>query len=130
MQLNVVKTKEIVIDFSRRLHPPPSPVCIGGINVEIVKSYKYLGVELDNKLEWSTNTEAVYKKGLSQLYFLWKLRSFNGCNRTLKMFYQTVAASNIFFAVVCWARGIKAKVANRLKTSALLSALSLVLWRT
>lgn len=95
--------------------------------MEIVKSYKYLGVELDNKLEWSTNTEAVYKKGLSQLYFLWKLRSFNGCNRTLKMFYQTVAASNIFFAVVCRARGIKAKVA---KTSALSSALSLVLWRT
>lgn len=68
MQLNVVKTKEIVIDFSRN-KTPPSPVCIGGINVEIVKSYKYLGVELDNKLEWSTNTEAVYKKGLSQLYF-------------------------------------------------------------
>ena len=33
----------------------PSPVCIGGTDVDLVKSYKYLGVVLDNKLECSTN---------------------------------------------------------------------------
>ncbi len=82
--------------------------------MESVKSYTYLGVELDNKLEWSTNMEAVYKKGLSRLYFLRNLRSFNVCNRILKMFYQTVTASTIFFAVVCWGMEIKSKDANRL----------------
>ena len=35
---------------------------------------------LDNKLEWSTNTEAVYKKGLRRLYFLSRLRPFNVFN--------------------------------------------------
>jgi len=30
------------------------------------------------------------------------------------MFYQSVVVSIIFFAVVCWGAGIKAKVANRL----------------
>ncbi|XP_034020935.1 meiosis 1 arrest protein [Thalassophryne amazonica] len=34
-------------------------------------------IYLDNKLEWSTNTGAIYKKGLSRLYFLRRLRSFN-----------------------------------------------------
>lgn len=37
----------------------PDPVCIGGTDVEIVTSYKYLGVQLDHKLEWSANTDRV-----------------------------------------------------------------------
>ena len=48
-----------------------------GVNVEVVSTYKYLGVHLDNKLDWSANTDAVYKKGQSRLYFLRRLRSFN-----------------------------------------------------
>ena len=64
---------------------------------------------LDNKLEWTTNTEAVYKKkGLSRLYFLRRLRSFNVCNRLLQMFYQSVVASTIFLSVASWGAGIKA----------------------
>ena len=77
-------------------------------------SYKYLGVVLDNKLEWTTNMGAVYKKGLSRLYFLRRLRSYNVCNRMLQMFYESVVASTVFFAVVSWGAGIKAKDANRL----------------
>ena len=76
---------------------PPSPVYISGADIDIVDFYRYLGVVLDNKLEWTTNTEAVYKKGLSRLYLLRRLRSFNVCNW---MFYASVGASTIFFAVV------------------------------
>jgi len=111
--LNVAKTKEMVVGF-RRNKPLPSPVCISGTDVDLVASYKYLGVTLDNKLDWSTNTEAIYKKGQSWLYFLRRLRSFHVCNKMLQMFYQSVVASTIFFAAVSWGAGIKAKDANRL----------------
>ena len=84
------------------------------MDMEIVKTYRYLGFHLDNKLEWSTNGEVVYKKGLSRLYFLGRLMSFNVCNWMLQMFYQSVVVSPIFFPVVYWATGIKAKDANRL----------------
>lgn len=114
MQLNVAKTREMVVDF-RRNKPLLSPVCIGGTDVEVVSAYKYLGVTLDNKLDWSTNTQAVYKKGLSRLYFLRRLRSFHVCNKMLQMFYQSVVASTILFAVVSWGAGIKAKDANKLR---------------
>ena len=58
---------ELVVDFRSRLERVgPFPVCFGGRDVEIVQSYKYLGVVLDNNLEWSTNMEAVYKEGLSR----------------------------------------------------------------
>ncbi|TWW57035.1 hypothetical protein D4764_08G0010220 [Takifugu flavidus] len=66
LQLNVTKTKEMVVDF-RKSKSPPSPVCISGKDVEIFPSYRFLGVQLDNKLEWSTNTDAVYKKAMSRL---------------------------------------------------------------
>ncbi|TWW67365.1 hypothetical protein D4764_02G0004060 [Takifugu flavidus] len=113
LQLNVTKTKEMVLDFSKS-KSPPSPVCISGKDVEIVPSYKFLGVQLDNKLEWSTNTDAVYKKAMGTFYFLRRLRSFSVCSRMLHMFCQSVMASTIFFAVVCWGASIKAKDANRL----------------
>jgi len=64
--------------------------------VEVVQDYKYLGVHLDNKLNWATNTEAVYKKGQSRLYFLRRLRSFDVCNILLRMVYQSVVANAIF----------------------------------
>ncbi|TWW57369.1 putative RNA-directed DNA polymerase from transposon BS [Takifugu flavidus] len=92
LQLNVTKTKEMVVDFSK--------ICISGKDVDIVPSYKFVGVQLDNKLEWSTNTDAVYKKAMSRLYFLRRLRSFSVCSRILHMFYRSVMASTIFFAVV------------------------------
>ncbi|KAI3360467.1 hypothetical protein L3Q82_002363 [Scortum barcoo] len=38
-------------------------VAIRGTEVDIVDSYKYLGVHLDNKLDWTINTAAIYKKG-------------------------------------------------------------------
>lgn len=62
--LNVARTKELVVDFSRS-RSQPFPVCNGATDVEIFTSYKYLGVQLDRKLEWSGNMDAVYKKGLT-----------------------------------------------------------------
>ncbi len=56
--------KEIVVDY-RKKKSLPSLVCISWSNVEMAEQYRYLGVPLDSKLEWSANTEAVYKKGLN-----------------------------------------------------------------
>ena len=45
----------------------------------MVEDYKYLGIHIDNRLNWNTNIEAVYKKGISRLYFLRKLRNPSMC---------------------------------------------------
>jgi len=67
--LNTTKTKELVVDF-RRSKTPYQSVCIDGEEIETVQTCKYLGVVLDNKLEWSANIEAVYRRGQSSLFFL------------------------------------------------------------
>ncbi|KAK5885873.1 hypothetical protein CesoFtcFv8_016968 [Champsocephalus esox] len=61
-----------------------------------------LGVHLDNGLNWRINT--VYKKGMTRLYFLRKLRSFHVCSKMLEIF-SSVVASALFFAAVCWGGG-------------------------
>lgn len=113
LHLNTTKTKELVVDFRRR-KSAPTPISINGVTVEVVQDYKYLGVHLDNKLDWAKNTETVYKKGQSRLYFLRKLRSFNVCNIMLRMFYQSVVASAIFFGLVCWGNRLRAADTNKI----------------
>ncbi|KAI4881788.1 hypothetical protein NFI96_011483 [Prochilodus magdalenae] len=72
--LKVTKTTAMVVDF-RRKRSTISPITVMGQNVELVDTYKYLSVLLNNKLDRKANTEAVYKKGISRLY-LKRLRSF------------------------------------------------------
>ncbi|KAG5279123.1 hypothetical protein AALO_G00106350 [Alosa alosa] len=100
--------------ISVRSKPTLLPVPINGVNVEVVSTYKYLGLHLDNKLDWSANTDALYKKGQRRLYFLRRLRSFNVCSKLLRMFYQSVVASVLFYAVVCWGGSTKKKDAGRI----------------
>ncbi len=113
LQLNTSKTKELVVDFSR-WKTPPTPVSIQGVDVDTVQDYRYVGVHLDSKLDWAKDTEAVHKRGQNQVYFRWRLHSFNVCSTVLRMFYQSVVASAIFFAVVCWGSRVRAVYANRI----------------
>ena len=98
LRLNVDKTREMVIDF-RRKKMPSQPLRIRGEVVEEVEDYKYLGVVIDNRLDWKSNTEAVYKKEMSRLYFLRKLRSFNVCSKMLEMMMMMIMM--IFVLFVC-----------------------------
>ncbi|KAI4883500.1 hypothetical protein NFI96_024962 [Prochilodus magdalenae] len=113
LKLNITKTKEMCIDF-RRFRPSQQPISIKGVDVEVVRSYKYLGVHLDERLDWSVNTDMVYKKAQSRLYFLRRLGSFRICQKLLLMFYQSVVASVLFYAVVCWGGSISRRDAGRL----------------
>ncbi|KAI4888196.1 hypothetical protein NFI96_018638, partial [Prochilodus magdalenae] len=113
LKLNITKTKEMCIDF-RRSRPSQQPISIKGVDVEVVRSYRYLGVHLDERLDWSVNTDIVYKKAQSRLYFLRRLGSFRICQKLLLLFYQSVVASVLFYAVVCWGGSISKRDAGRL----------------
>ena len=87
--LNISKTREMVTDFrKKRTASQPLPI-LGKDAVE------YLGVTINHTLEWRSNAEAVHKKGMSRLFFLRKLRSFNMCSKMLENFYQSVVLLHI-----------------------------------
>ena len=82
-QLIVGKTKEMVIDFRRKV-PVYSDVVIKGETVEKIETYRYLGIVIDHKLSWKQNLKYIIKKTHSRFYCLRKLRSLmsvlNYCN--------------------------------------------------
>ena len=70
--------------------------------MEMVAKYKYLSVNLNNNPDWTDNTNALYTKGQSLLHLLRRLRLF-GVQRTLFLtFNDTVVASALLYAMVCW----------------------------
>ncbi len=113
LQLNVGKTKELIFDF-RKKKEEAVPVTINNQTIEIVESYKYLGVHLDNKLNWKENTGVLLKKAQSRLFFLRKLRSFDLSPRLLGVFYESILASVLFYAVLCWGGSIPIEDRNRI----------------
>lgn len=56
LDLNVTKTKEIIVDF-RKNCDHPKPDIIQAETVEIVDSYKYLGTVFDSK-----NTDSIVRR--------------------------------------------------------------------
>jgi hypothetical protein len=60
----------------------------------------YLGVNVDNKLDWKENAHRANTNDLSRLCFIRKLRSFKVCDKMLCMFYSSVAECNDLFHCV------------------------------
>ena len=61
LSLNVSKTKDLIVDYRKR-RAKQGPVNIDGAEVELVDSFKFLGVHITNKLSWAKHTRAVVKK--------------------------------------------------------------------
>ena len=114
LHLNVSKTKEMIVDFTRTRGSQPQPIHISGVEVERVEAYKYLGVEIDNKLTFKENTSLILKKVQPRLYCLNKLRSFNVSTDILQSFYTATISSVVLYGAVCWGGNVAEREKERL----------------
>ena len=105
--LNVKKTKEMIFDF-RIKKDPILPVVIKGEIVEIVNKYKYLGITIDDRLEWNYHASNVHAKMSQRLFFLRKLNSFHIDSKLLYLFYSSVIESILLFCFCAWGGNCKA----------------------
>ncbi len=99
--INVKKTKEMVVDF-RRDRRPLSPLYIGGVAVEVVSSFRYLGVYIAEDLTWSANTTRLVRKAHQRLYFLRKLRRAGLGSSVLRIFYHCAVESVLCTCITVW----------------------------
>ena len=114
LNLNVKKTKEMVIDF-RRNNSIPDPLVIANEQVERVNEYKYLGVIIDNKLTGSANTSKLYKKCKQRIHFLRVLKNIHVDKSILTLFYKAVIESILGFAIPVWYGSLTCQDKNKLK---------------
>lgn len=60
--LNISKTKELLVDFSSKQMRNYQPRAINGIPVEMVDSFKYLGLHIKQELTRSCHANTRVKK--------------------------------------------------------------------
>ena len=57
----------MIVDYRKR-STEHIPILIDGAVVEQVKSFKFLGVHINNKLDWSKHTKTVVKRAKQGLF--------------------------------------------------------------
>ena len=100
LELNVAKTKEMIIDFRKnKTAMPPLPI---GEQVELVDSFKFLGTTIANTLKWHINAEIIAKKAQQRMLFLRQLKKFRVNKTILTQFYRAVTESVLTFSITVW----------------------------
>ena len=101
LELNMTKTKELVINF-RRAKVNMDLIIIMGQPMEMAVNYKYLGTIVDSKLDWSSNIEACCNKSNQRMCFLRKLKQFQVDKKILARLYQAIVQSAMLYNRVCY----------------------------
>ena len=105
LELNVSKTKEMLIDF-RKNKTVPDPVTLKGKVVERVVTFKYLGATIDDSLSWSENTDSIVSKANTRLHCLRKLHAFHVHSPMLQLFFSSMICSVLTFGSTVWGGNI------------------------
>ncbi|KAK1802877.1 hypothetical protein P4O66_021404 [Electrophorus voltai] len=100
--LNVSKTKELIVDCSKKQERHYQPVRISGTTGERVDSFRYLGVHISQDLSWSHHTNSLAKKARQRLYHLRRLRDFRLPSKVLRNFYTCTIESILTGNITVW----------------------------
>ena len=114
LNINVNKTKEMLIDF-RKNRAEPAPLVINSMCVERVTEYKYLGIIIDNKLSGSPNTQRVYSKAAQRLHHLYILHRLSVDRKLVTLVYKSFVESVLCFSITIWYKVLSVKDKAKLK---------------
>ena len=112
LQLNVKKTKELIVNFRKENNH--LPIKINNEEVEQVKDFRYLGITMDCHLTWTVHTNCVLRKVNQRLYLLRRLNQFGVEVEALRTFYRAVVESCMTFGACVWVSGATQEDRKRL----------------
>ena len=101
LELNALKTVEMVVDFRRSAAPPP-PLMLGNTPVATAEHCRFLGLTISRDLKWGLNTLALLKKAHKRLFFLRQLKKFRLPKSIQTWFYTTIIESIITQSIITW----------------------------
>uniref|UniRef100_A0AAQ4RRB6 Alkylated DNA repair protein AlkB homologue 8 N-terminal domain-containing protein n=1 Tax=Gasterosteus aculeatus aculeatus TaxID=481459 RepID=A0AAQ4RRB6_GASAC len=114
LELNALKTVEMVVDF-RRNRAPPSPITLCDSPVTIVDSFRFLGSIITQDLKWELNISSITKKAQQRLFFLRQLKKFNLPKTMMVHFYTAIMESILCSSITVWYAAATAKDKGRLQ---------------
>jgi len=101
LSLNIGKTNLIMFSKNNLPNYDELFINVDGVAIRLAKKVKFLGINLDNKLDWHVHTNYVKNKLSSGLYLL---NSAKNILRTehLKMLYYTLLHPYLTYGIVLW----------------------------
>ncbi|XP_061648338.1 uncharacterized protein LOC133486746 [Phyllopteryx taeniolatus] len=101
LELNTLKTVEMIVDFRR--HPSPRlPLTLSSCLVSTAETFKFLGITISQDLKWATNINSVLKKAQQRMYLLRLLRKHGLPRELLRQFYTAVIESDLCTSITVW----------------------------
>ena len=103
MKINSLKSSAMIFDKSRKYDfSPVLSVSESGDTLDIVESYKLLGIIVRSDLKWIDNTAYICKKAYSRLWLLRRLSSIGASRDELIDVYQKQVRPILELAVPAW----------------------------
>ena len=108
-------TKTVVVMFSRRKHKDYRKIIMGSTEINYSPSVKYLGVTLDQRLNWK---EHIMNKITSAKRLIHTVnqavRGNWGPSPELSLWaYTGIVRTSLKYAAICWAHALKGKKINK-----------------
>ena len=95
MKLNIKKTQAMHININEQ-----TPITINNQEITTTTSYKYLGTQLNTKLDWDSQWEFISKKFNSTLYLIKTLKNLAFKKEILVSIYKSLVLSHIISNVI------------------------------
>ena len=106
MKINHKKSNIIKFNNSRKYDFPPEFSFQNGSNLDVHNEIKLLGVYLNSNLKWDSNTSAIYKKAMSRMWILRRMRNLKLDPTLVLDFYVKEIRPLAEHAVSVWNSGL------------------------
>ena len=100
-KLSVNYTKSNYLLFTNTKHKHKFNININGNTLEQIKETNYLGVWIDDQLNWKKHLEMVHKKISKASYIITKIRHYVDLS-TLKILYYSLVFPHINYCITVW----------------------------
>ena len=102
MKLNLVKCKDMFINFMHNHNFILSSIVLGNNTIESVNTYKLLGVHISSDLKWNCHVEYITKKANKRLYSIRILKRSGTPQIQLVKVYVSLIWPILEYAVPVW----------------------------
>ena len=109
----MIKTKEMMIDF-RTKDNEHEPIVIKNVSISRTDIYKYLGILIDDHLNWHEQCSNIISRNNQRLYFIRKLQEFYIDTTIISLFYNSAMESILCFCLIAYGGNITIKDENKI----------------